>query len=208
MPGLARSFTVVAVDLRGVGESAATESGYDAATLADDVHGLVEALGLGRVHVVGHDIGGWVAFAFARRHADITASATVIETPAPGIEPWLDLDVDVSLWHGEFHMIPDLPEALVTDRQAVYFRYFFDVGTVDTGAIGSDDLEHYAHAYRRPEQLRAAFEFYRAIPENMAFNAEQRGPTDVPLLLVGGENVFGPVLPELADRLRREHGLR
>jgi len=43
MPRLAQRFTVIAVDLRGVGGSAATPSGYDAANMAQDVHELVSA---------------------------------------------------------------------------------------------------------------------------------------------------------------------
>jgi pimeloyl-ACP methyl ester carboxylesterase len=130
----------------------------------------------------------------------------VLETPLPGIEPWLNLNIDVPLWHGAFHMTPDLPEALVADRQATYFRYFFDVGLVDRAAISEEDLDHYAGAYREPGHLRAAFEPYRALPANMAFNVGERTAIDVPLLLAGGELVFGPVLSELAVRLRTEHG--
>src|SRR6266849_1962511 len=44
MPRLANRFTVIAVDLRGIGGSKATAGGYDAANMADDVHQLVSAL--------------------------------------------------------------------------------------------------------------------------------------------------------------------
>jgi pimeloyl-ACP methyl ester carboxylesterase len=66
MPRLAKQFTVLALDLRGVGESAPSETGYDAANLAEDVHQLIVSLGLEQVYVFGHDIGGMVAYAFAR----------------------------------------------------------------------------------------------------------------------------------------------
>lgn len=58
MPRLAKQFTVIAVDLRGVGGSTATPDGYDAAHMAEDIHQLAAALKLERVYVVGHDIGG------------------------------------------------------------------------------------------------------------------------------------------------------
>jgi hypothetical protein len=61
MPLLAKQFTVVAVDLRGIGGSAETAGGYDAANMAEDVHQLAEHLHLEHVYVVGHDIGGMVA---------------------------------------------------------------------------------------------------------------------------------------------------
>ena len=47
---------------------------------------------------------------------------------------------------------------------------------------------------------------YRAIPENAAFNDAHRTPVDMPLLLVGGEQVFGPGMPHLAKQLRAEYG--
>ena len=205
MPVLAERFTVVAVDLRGVGGSEPTLGGYDAANLAEDIHQLVQALRLEQVYIAGHDIGGYVAYALARRYPEATRGAMVIETPIPGIEPWSDLPVDVPLWHGAFHMVPDLPEALVADRQAVYFRYFFNVGTQNPGVFSDADVAHYAEAYAGP-RLRSAFEFYRAIPANMAFNAEDRRVIEVPLMLVGGEHVFGPVMPRLAENLKANYG--
>jgi pimeloyl-ACP methyl ester carboxylesterase len=48
MARLAKRFTVVSVDLRGVGGSTATPSGYDAANIAEDVHQRVSALKLER----------------------------------------------------------------------------------------------------------------------------------------------------------------
>jgi pimeloyl-ACP methyl ester carboxylesterase len=53
--------------------------------------------------------------------------------------------------------------------------------------------------------LRAGFEFYRAFPTNATFNAAQRNPIDVPLVLVGGdsaEKAFGSLFPDLAETLR------
>jgi alpha-beta hydrolase superfamily lysophospholipase len=66
MPRLSKRFTVVAVDLRGVGGSAPSADGYAAVDLARDVHQLIGGLKLGPAHLVGHDIGGCVAYAFAR----------------------------------------------------------------------------------------------------------------------------------------------
>ena len=206
MPRLAQRFTVVVPDLRGVGGSVPSAAGHAATDLAKDVHLLIDGLGLGRAHVAGHDVGGWVAYAFARRFPEATRTVMILETPVPGIEPWLHLDVDVPLWHGAFHMIPGLPEALVTGRQEIYFRYFFDVGTTNRTVISDADVKHYARAYRGARRLRSAFGIYRAVPANMAYNAGQTSPTDIPLLLAGGEHVFGPMLPRLASNLRANYG--
>src|SRR6266550_8702869 len=66
MPTLAKKFTVVAVDLRGIGGSLPTENGYETANLAEDIHQLMEKLKLQRAFVFGHDIGGMVAYALGR----------------------------------------------------------------------------------------------------------------------------------------------
>ena len=206
MDRLARTSTVVAVDLRGVGGSDAPRDGYDAATMAGDLHRLVERLGIGPVDVVGHDIGGWVAYAYGRLHPTAARSVTIIETLIPGVEPFATADLDVPLWHGQFHMVPGLPEALVADRQETYFRYFFDIGTRGDGVITAEDVRHYAAAYGDAAHLRAAFEVYRAIPTNVTFNDALRDPIAVPLLLAGGEHVFGPVLEDVAANLRSNFG--
>jgi pimeloyl-ACP methyl ester carboxylesterase len=206
MPRLAQRYSVIAVDLRGTGGSSAPPDGYAAADLAADVHGLLGDLGVERAHVVGHDIGGWVAYAYARSFPEATRTVLVMETLVPGVEPFQDLDIDVPLWHGEFHMVPGLAEALVSGRQSIYFRYFFDVGTSGDDVIGDSEVERYADAYGDREHLTAAFEVYRAIPANAAFNAGHTEPVAAPLLLVGGEHVFGQVMPALAENLRAHHG--
>ena len=201
MPRLAKSFTVVAVDLRGIGGSRATPGGYDAANLAKDIRQLARQLQLERSYLVGHDMGGMVAYAFARLYPDEARGVMTLDVPLPGIEPWEAVKADPLLWHINFHQTPDLPELLVAGRQALYFRHFFDLGTVDKEAIGSEAAAHYARAYAAPEQLRAAFELYRALPANEEFNAAQRGTIDLPLVLAGGDQSFGPLLPGLAETL-------
>jgi pimeloyl-ACP methyl ester carboxylesterase len=79
-------------------------------------------------------------------------------------------------------------------------------GFVSETAAVNGTVIHYANAYRDPDQLRSAFEFYRAISANAAYNAGHTDPIDVALLLVGGEHLFGPILPQIADSLRTNHG--
>ena len=64
---LARAGRVVVPDLRGRGESDQPEGGYDPGTMADDVAGLIERLGLDRPVVIGRLHGGLVAYHLAAR---------------------------------------------------------------------------------------------------------------------------------------------
>ena len=128
MPRLAKRFTVIAVDLRGIGGSSQTPSGFDAANLAEDLHQLAAALKLEHLYVVGHDIGGMVTYAFVRRYPQLTRGAMVLDVPIPGIEGWNEVQGDPSVWHVRFMQVPGLAEKLVTGRSADYLCYFFNFG--------------------------------------------------------------------------------
>src|SRR5580692_12021331 len=129
MPLLAKQFTVVAVDLRGLGGSIPTEGGYDAANMAEDVHQLAERLHLEHVYVVGHDIGGMVAYAFVRRYPGSSRGAMLLDAPVPGLGPWDAVKSSPITWHINFQQTPDLPEQLIAGREAIYLRHFLDPDT-------------------------------------------------------------------------------
>jgi pimeloyl-ACP methyl ester carboxylesterase len=201
MPRLARKFTVVAVDLPGIGGSTGKPGGYAAADVADDIHQLQEQLHLEHAYVVGHDIGGMLAYAFVRRYPEAVRGAMILDVPLPGLAPWKEITANPFIWHIHFQQVPGLAEELVAGRQAVYFRYF-----LDPRYVSDADVAHYAESYAAPEQLHAAFEIYRAFPANEKFNAEQRSRIDVPLVLAAGSKSFLlKYLPTMAEALRA-HG--
>ena len=68
MPALARDFTVIAVDQRGMGLTEKPKSGYDSATLASDLVALMDKLGYQRFSVVGLDTGMVISYALAADH--------------------------------------------------------------------------------------------------------------------------------------------
>ena len=201
MPGLAKKFTVVAVDLPGIGGSTAKSGSYAAADMADDIHQLQEQLHLEHIYVVGHDIGGMVAYAFVRRYPEATRGAMLLEAPLPGIAPWNEIVGKAFAWHIHFQQVPDLPEELIAGRQAFYFRYF-----LDPQYFSDADVARYAASYAAPEHLHAAFQVYREFGANEQFNEELKGKFDVPLVLaVGGESPFLNDLPTMVAALRA-HG--
>jgi pimeloyl-ACP methyl ester carboxylesterase len=201
MPLLTRQFTVVAVDLRGLGGSIPTEGGYDAANMAEDVHQLAEHLHLEHVYVVGHDIGGMVAYAFTRRYPESSRGVMMLDAPLPGLEPWDAVKANRITWHINFQQTPDLPEQLLAGREAIYLRHFLDPDT-----FSDADVARYAKSYAAPGHLRAALEIYRAFPANEKFNAAQQSVITVPLVLAPGENSpFEKLMPSFADALRA-HG--
>lgn len=202
MPLLAKQFTVVAVDLRGVGGSGGSESGFDGHTLASDLQQLADRLKLDRPFVVGHDIGGMSAYAYARALPQHTRGVMILDFPLPGIAPWAEVERDPVLWHFEFHQTPRLPEALLTGRQAIYFRDFLDRIGGSSQIFSDADVARFARAYESPSSLRAGLEFYRAFPDTARWNESQTNGVDVPIVLAGGERAVGPILETSAADVR------
>jgi pimeloyl-ACP methyl ester carboxylesterase len=198
MPRLAKKFTVIAIDLRGIGGSKATPGGYDAANMARDVDQLAAKLNLPRVYVVGHDLGGMVAYALVRQHPQAVRGAMILDTPIPGVAGWEEAVSGPAVWHIGFMQVPGLAEKLIAGRQADYLGYFFGFSKFTPA-----EQAHYVNAYAAPAQLHAAFEMYRALPENVKFNAAQQGPNDVPLFLAAGDkSPFAALVPKMAAGLR------
>lgn len=180
MPRLAQRFTVVAVDLPGIGKSAPAAGGYEAASLAADLHAMAQALGLDRPYVVGHDLGGIVTYAYVRRFPASLRGAMILDVPVPGVAGWDEAVAD--LWHIGFIQAPGgLAEKLITGRQAAYFDQDFAIGRFTPA-----QRAYYVRIYDAP-QLHAAFEIYRAFPRDAEFNAAQTTPNSVPLLVAVGE---------------------
>jgi len=201
MPLLAKQFTVVAVDLRGIGGSAATPGGYDAANMAEDVHQLVGNLHLEHIYIVGHDVGGMVAYALVRRYPETSRGVMLLDAPVPGLGPWDAVTANPIIWHIHFQQTPDLPEQLIAGREAIYLRHFLHRDT-----FSDADVARYARAYAAPEHLRAALEIYRAFPPNETLNAAQQTEVSLPLVLAHGEHSpFEKLMPGFAEALR-DHG--
>ena len=87
MPALARDFSVVAVDQRGIGLSGKPSGGYDTASLASDLVGLMDALGHPRFALYGTDVGMPIAYALAADHRDRVDRLVVSEAPSRGYLP-------------------------------------------------------------------------------------------------------------------------
>src|SRR5262249_6065999 len=115
---LAKSYTVVVPDLRGIGRSSRPDGGYDKKTQAADIRAVVPALGYDRTSVVSHDIGIMVAYAYAARYPAKVERVVVMDAPLPGIAPWDDIVRMPALWH--FSVRGPEAERLVRGRERIY----------------------------------------------------------------------------------------
>ena len=191
MPALAKDFTVIAVDQRGIGLTDKPQDGYDTATMADDLAALMDALGHQRFAVAGHDTGMPIAYALAADHPGRVDRLVVAEAPLPGISTsppvfgpeWLNNRV----WHIGFNRLTEVNELLVRGREDIYFGFEFDINAVRK-------LPDYAVGYyirtlaSHRDALRGSFSFYRAFDTTFAQNVERQkaGLLTMPVLAIGG----------------------
>ena len=196
MPRLAERHTVIALDLRGLGDSDPGTRPNDVPTGADDVHELVAELGLGPVLLAGQDWGGSTAFAFAAAHPDEVRRLAVLEAMPAG--PWTETGPGrSSTWFAGFHQIPDLPERMVAGRERAYLDWFFRAFSATPGVPTPTAVDEYVRCYARPGAMASAFARYRGTSRQIEHNAKHLSrPLDLPVMAVGGERAFGAAVAE------------
>ena len=157
LPGLEEHFTCVRYDLRGHGQSPVPPVPYSLDDLVDDLEALRLHLGHGRIHVIGHSLGGQIGPAYARAHPEHTASVVLLSTAAgrtaddsakvqgvvarmrsEGVEPVLNTLLD--RWYTD-RFIADRPDAIANRIQQV-------LGTPEDGFLSVFDV--YAGAEMAP----------------------------------------------------------
>jgi pimeloyl-ACP methyl ester carboxylesterase len=213
MPDLARSYTVYALDLPGLGDSTGSPTGYDKATLARHVHRLVDRLGLGGIRLVGHDLGAGVGLSYATQFPGEVVRYAHLDYPVPG--PALSAaEYRKFSWHMAFHNQAKIPEMLVDDDVREYLASFYPLvahGGVSFGGPGApspfspEQVDEFARTYRRPPVLSGGFELYRTLDQDERDNIAA-GPTTVPTMLMTAEGTLAstrPTLEPLATNIER-----
>src|SRR5215469_11560126 len=160
MPLLAKNHTVIVPDLRGAGDSAKPESGYDKKNMAVDIHELVTSLGIKHASIVGHDIGLMVAYAYAAQFPQETDRLVLMDAFLPGIGDWKNVWLMRDMWH--FHFYGEVPLALVKGRERTYLEHFWNDFAADRKrSVPEADRRIYAKAYAQSGAMRAGFEYFR-----------------------------------------------
>jgi pimeloyl-ACP methyl ester carboxylesterase len=184
-PRLAERYRVICPDLRGFGASDAPGRGYDSLTFANDAVALLDALGIERVRLVGHDWGGFAGFLLGLRHPERLHAYLACNTPLPWIR--LTPRVAAQAWRSWYAVVlasPGLGPAVVGRRPQLIARMLSRAE-----GISDADAEQYARVLAEPERTRATVLLYRAYLRT--FLRVGRGGGDRRRLTVPARLVFG-----------------
>ena len=192
---LSGSYRLIAPDLRGFGWTDAPGRGYDPQVFASDAVGLLDALGLERVRLVGHDWGGFAGFLLALAHPERLERLLVFNAPHPWAPPSPRLVA--SLWRTWYvaTIASRAGPRVVADPRFV--PWFIRLG--GRHDVFSDaDAAIYAERMAEPARARASSLLYRSYlrsaVEVFARRRHEGARLTVPTLLVfGAEDFYVPI---------------
>lgn len=192
MPALADRHRVIALDQRGCGESEATPHGYEKEELASDVLAVMDALGLERVKLVGHDWGGWIGFLLCLREPGRFERYLALNI----LPPWVNLRNLVGhawrFYYQQLILAPGLGYQL--HRRGDFVRRVLVGASTNKDVWTEQELDAFADNLTDPARARAAVQMYRtfnlreALPIARGRYAEAR--LTVPTLLLFGVDDF------------------
>jgi pimeloyl-ACP methyl ester carboxylesterase len=170
-------FRVIAPDLRGFGRSShpVEVTDYALSKSVGDMTGLLDALGLESVHLVGHDWGAAVAWGTAMSHPDRVQKLVVVSVGHPSVA-W-SLRQNEMAWYQLFFQFEGIAEATLAYDDWAWLRRFLR---------GAGDQQRYEQDLSRPGALTASLNWYRAnLAPKMPGPGPELPPVRVPTLGIG-----------------------
>ena len=192
MPSLAKTHTVIAFDLPGLGNSTVpTSGGYTTADTAVRLHEAVTALGFKDVSILAHDLGVGIGYSYARLYPQSVGRLMVLDSELNGFG--LESNYGFS-FHFDLNMAPaPIPEDIINNREAevTYLNYLYSFAHKPT-AITSRDRKIWYGAYACPANREAGYNYYRAFSQDAAWDTQFATPKlTIPVAAMGGQDSFG-----------------
>ncbi len=160
IPRFSDGYRVICLDTRGSGWSDAPRSGYDKETMARDVLNVMDELQLDRVHMVGHDVGGFLGFLICLRAPERVARYVSLNTGHPFVRPTpTALGTFWRFWYWPINGAPVLGPWLI--RHALFSKALRRWFTAVQAGWSPEDGEVFLAPWREPAQALAASKTYR-----------------------------------------------
>ena len=201
IPRLAEDgFRVLCPDLRGLGwSSSPLDRDFRKERLVEDAIALLDALGIGRAAVLGHDWGGWVGFLLARRRPERVERLLAASIPAP----WRNARPnpgDVAFTYQPVIAMPKLGPALV--RRAGFLEALMRRASARSFSWPPSELRAFAAVTSAPDAALASSLYYRDFLTRELGGVRRRGDAgagaDLPmpvLQLLGAEDLVRSRVP-------------
>jgi len=193
IPHLARSYRVLAPDLRGFGWSDAPPGDYAKAHFAADLLALLDAEGLARVQLIGHDWGGYTAFLLALDRPDRVERLLALDISPPWIPRTLPRPRHLALPLLASYQVmlgtPVIGERALTSGPTL-IRSLIRAASGSRVAWHDAELDAYATVLQQPERARASSACYRTFLTRelpaLLRRGDRSGDLQVPALLAMG----------------------
>jgi pimeloyl-ACP methyl ester carboxylesterase len=193
-PQLSVKYRVYALDPPGLGDSEPSPTGYDTKSVSLILHTAVKGVlkPSQKYHLVGHDIGAWIAYSWARHHPVDILSLTLLDSAIPGHAPPLSFPLpdplNMKLWQFSFNRLPDLPEILTKGKEKELLNWLFATKSVHPDRVTKERREVYVKAYSKEGAMSRGFEYYRAVEKSAAQNLSfKETKLTMPILALGGD---------------------
>jgi pimeloyl-ACP methyl ester carboxylesterase len=193
---LGKRYRLIVPDMRGSGMSERTPSGYDKKNLATDVKELMDRLKIDRAHIIGHDIGARVAYAFAVQYPERLLSLTVAEAFLEGLAGTAEFKKQApnNPRTQHFARIANVDQSMEEYRgKEEELVLSFMNSRSKTRRFVAGDVTRYTASLKRDGGLRAAFMNYEAFDRDAVFlaAADTTKLSAIPALAVVCQSPFG-----------------
>lgn len=185
IPVLASYFRVVALDLKGFGDSdkPLSSRSYQVSTVVAELRGLITALGVRSCMIVGHDLGALLGWFLVHCYPDVVAKFVAISCPHPNVY-WSCLP-KASAFNSSWLHLSQLPslaemEALTNDLGIIDQCYQH----LRTAKCQEGYLDAYKYSFSRREDWTGPINYYRNLPFWRV--SEGGGAVNVPTMLLTG----------------------
>ena len=196
-----QTYTVIACDNRGMGDSSIPADGdYSAETAGDDLKAVLDFLKINQTYIFGHDKGTGLTTALAAKYRSLVKRVGVSEYPLPGFGYEEDSDPSptwslYSNWQLAFFSVPGAAEYFITGRvKEMLSWYFFHASYSGTEAVSEDSLNRYTTQLSKPGFLRSGLQYFSFTDVDGTFfdTTLRPSPLTQPALFLGGEASFAP----------------